>query len=357
MPSTRTYTFRNSDFVMRMNTSENKSFDWDYNDTCDQDPCPELPNGTEVLHVLYFMLFFLSVLGNTTILWVLIRYIKLKTMTDVCLLNLALSDLILAASMPLLINSQNLASCKLLTGVYQLGFYSGNLFVILMSVDRYLAIVHAVAAMRARTLRYGIMASITVWIISVFMAIPGLTFATVEIDPEDNSSDCQPLYPEDSQQMWKMLRNFSENTVGLFVGLPIMVFCYVKILVVLSKSRNSKKGRAIKLIFTIVCVFVVCWVPYNLVVLLKTLQLFLETLKTCQAAKAIDSAMAFAEIIALSHCCVNPVIYAFVGEKFRKSLHKALTRYLCCSKHSRRTLSHRDTTEKETSNTPVKSDY
>lgn len=240
----------------------------------------------------------------------------------------------------------------------QLGFYSGTLFVILMSVDRYLAIVHAVAAMRARTLRYGITASIAIWVISVIMALPGVIFASLEIDPEDNSSLCQPYYPDHQQLFWKLLRNFSENTVGLFVGLPIMIFCYVKILLVLCRSRaNSKKGRAVKLIFTIVCVFVVCWVPYNVTVFLQTLQLFVDSLNTCEASKAINSTMSFAEIIALSHCCVNPVIYAFVGEKFRKSLSKVLTKYLCWSQPSGGTLSHRDTTDKETSNTPVKSDY
>lgn len=225
-----------------------------------------------------------------------------------------------------------------------------------MSVDRYLAIVHAVAAMRARTLRYGIIASITIWVLSVIMSLPGVIFASLEIDEYDNSSQCQPLYPEDTQQFWKMLRNFSENTVGLFVCLPIMIFCYVKILVVLSKSRNSKKDKAVKLIFTIVCLFVVCWVPYNVAVFLQTLQL-LHILDNCEASKTINSTMVSAEIIALCHCCVNPVIYAFVGEKFRKSLGKIMSKYLSLSQQSRGTLSHRDTTDKETSNTGVKSDY
>lgn len=54
------------------------------------------------------------------VLWLLLRYIRLKTMTDVCLLNLAMSDLILAISLPLLAgNYTNLASCKLMTAVYQ----------------------------------------------------------------------------------------------------------------------------------------------------------------------------------------------------------------------------------------------
>ncbi|XP_034409245.1 C-C chemokine receptor type 4 [Cyclopterus lumpus] len=345
-----------------MNTSGDERlyelYSEDDNYTCDEDWGPELPDGSTVMLVLYYVVFCLSVIGNTTVLWVLLRYIKLKTMTDVCLLNLALSDLILAITLPLwAYNYPSVAACRLMTGGYQLGFYSGMLFVTLMSVDRYLAIVHAVAAMRARTLRYGVIASITIWVISVIMALPGVTFASLERNDDDNSSECHPLYPEDRQRFWKILRNFSENTVGLFVCLPIMIFCYVKILVVLSRSRNAKKDRAVKLIFIIVCVFVVCWVPYNVTVFLQTLQLVLDVLDTCKASKSIDSAVHFAEIIALFHCCVNPVIYAFVGEKFRKSLGNVLTRSLCWRHESRGTFSARDTTEKETSNTPVKSDY
>lgn len=221
----------------------------------------------------------------------------------------------------------------------------------LMSLDRYIAIVHVVAAMRTRTLRYGIIASITIWAISIALAAPQVVFASLEIDQD--ISECQPLYPEKTQEFWKMWRNFCENGVGLFVCLPILIFCYVKILMVLSKSRNSNKNRAIKLIFGIVCVFLVCWVPYNVTVFLQTLHLF-EILSFCD--NSINTAMGFAEVIALCHCCLNPIIYAFVGDKFRRSFVKILSRYLFCYQ-SRMNYSHRDTTEKETSNTPVRSEY
>ncbi|XP_036931602.1 C-C chemokine receptor type 2-like isoform X2 [Acanthopagrus latus] len=301
-----------------------------YEPTCEMDLSLYLPDGDRIMTVLCYVMFGLGLLGNTTILWVLLRHIKLKTMTDVCLLNLALSDLILAASLPLwAINAHNLALCKLMTGVYQLGFYSGAMFVTLMCVDRYLAIIHTVAAMRARTLHYGIIASVIIWVISFIAAAPQVIFASLEMEPGDPTVRCQPLYPEDTERFWKLLRNVSENTVGLFVCLPIMIFCCVKILVMLNKCGNSKKGRAVKLIFGIVCVFVVCWVPYNVTVFLQTLQLF-DLLNSCEATNNISAAMSYAEIIALSHCCVNPVIYAFVGEKFRKSLGKVLTRYPCC---------------------------
>lgn len=58
--------------------------------------------------------------GNSTVLWVLLRHVKLRTMTDVCLLNLTLSDLLVAVSLPLWAHSsQNLGLCKIKTGVYQ----------------------------------------------------------------------------------------------------------------------------------------------------------------------------------------------------------------------------------------------
>ncbi|XP_053183591.1 CX3C chemokine receptor 1 [Scomber japonicus] len=342
-----------------MNTSENISYYdyyYDYNGSCVQDLTPFTSDGSVFLTVLFYTLFGLGLLGNTTVIWILLRYIKMKTMTDVCLLNLAVSDLILASSLPLwAYSTQNIVSCKLMTGIYQLGFYSGTLFVTLMSLDRYLAIVCAVAAMQTRTRRYGITASIIIWLIAVIMATPQVRYA--DIENNEGVLKCLPLYPFEWRLFWNMQRNFSENTLSILLCLPIMIFSYVNILVVLSKSRNSKKDRAVKLIFTVVCLFVLCWGPYNVTVFLKTLEIVEILGPDCELSKSIHSAMCFAEIIAASHCCVNPVIYALIGEKFRKSLRKMLSRYLCWSYQSRGAFSHRDTTDKETSNTPVKSDY
>ncbi|XP_041844712.1 C-C chemokine receptor type 8-like isoform X2 [Melanotaenia boesemani] len=339
-----------------VNTSYNESLEYIdmYDDGfafCDQDDNPYFHSGSTVMLVLYYVLFSLGVLGNCTVLWVLQRYIKLRTMTDVFILNLVLSDLLLAVSLPLwAYSSHSIPSCKMITGVYQVGFFSGTLFVTLMSVDRYFAIVHAVAALQARTLRYGIVASIIIWEITIIMAVPQVIFASLGTVAGDNANQqCELFYPEETEMFWKKLRNFTENTVGLFVCFPIMIYCYVKILIVLSKSRNSKRHKAVKLILTVVCVFMVCWIPYNIIVFLTTLQLF-NILNTCEASQAINMAMGFAEIIALSHCCVNPVIYALIGEKFKKSLGKVLMKYFRFHYQSR------DTTENETSNTPVRSD-
>ncbi len=237
-----------------------------------------------------------------------------------------------------------------MAGTYQVGFYSGILFVTLMSVDRYLVIVHAVAVLGAKMLRYGIVLSLVIWMVSICAALPEVIFAAMVT--EDNITSCQRVYPVGSAQKWKLFRNFGENAVGLFISLPILVYCYIRVLMVVKKTKNSKKERAIKLILGIVIVFVVFWVPYNVVVFLKTLEEF-GILSSCEVYSRINMAMDLTETIALTHCCVNPVIYAFVGEKFRKCLVSMFSKYLGCVKIFQSTSTHSKVSENETSNTAI----
>ncbi|KAI4898072.1 hypothetical protein NFI96_018076, partial [Prochilodus magdalenae] len=333
-----------------MTTMDFSTTEYDYNN--DSEPCSTITSGLNrnVVATLFYLVFALSLLGNCLVLWVLLKVMRLKSMTDVCLLNLALSDLLTALSLPswALYNQgyylESDAVCKAMAGAYHLGFYSGILFVTLMSVDRYLAIVHAVAAMGTRTLRYGVAVSLVIWTISFCAALPEAVFAGIDI--EDNMT-CQRIYPPDSAMTWKLLRNFAENAVGLFISLPITIYCYVRILLVLRRTKNSKRGRAMRLIFAIVSVFVVFWVPYNMAVFLQTLEQ-LGFMETCKASQQINAALQVTEVIALIHCCVNPVIYAFVGEKFRKCLAKYLLRIKLYHPSS----SYSKASENETSNTP-----
>lgn len=333
----------------RMITTETAYYDY-------SDPVPCVTKvsllNPAIMSTIFYLVFVLGLLGNSMVLWVLLKVMRLKSMTDVCLLNLALSDLLTVLSLPLwaLYNQGhhfgNNTICKAMAGAYHLGFYSGILFVTLMSVDRYLAIVHAVAAMGARTQRYGAGISLVIWTISFCAALPEAIFASMV--SEGNVTQCQRVYPPEAAKTWKLYRNFAENTVGLFISLPVTVYCYVRILLVLRRTKNSKRGRAMKLIFAIVSVFVVFWVPYNVAVFLQTLEQ-LEIFDSCKASQWITAALEFTETIALVHCCVNPVIYAFVGEKFRKCLIK----YILRVKFYHPTSSHSKASDNETSNTPL----
>lgn len=103
--------------------------------------------GELFLPPLYSLVFLFGLLGNSVVVFGLFKYKRLKSMTDVYLLNLAISDLLFVLSLPFwgyYAADQwvfGLGLCKLISWIYLVGFYSGIFFITLMSIDRYLAIV------------------------------------------------------------------------------------------------------------------------------------------------------------------------------------------------------------------------
>ncbi|KAI2656607.1 C-C chemokine receptor type 2 [Labeo rohita] len=135
-------------------------------------PCLYEDHGASVLPILYYFYFVVGFLGNMLVVWVVCMGVKLRNMTDVCLLNLALADLLLVSSLPFLAHHARdqwifgIVMCTVVLSVSHIGFYS-VIFFIILSVDQYIAIVRDVLA---RT--YGISASAVIWIIAFSTLFP-----------------------------------------------------------------------------------------------------------------------------------------------------------------------------------------
>ncbi|KAF5904003.1 C-C chemokine receptor type 5-like, partial [Clarias magur] len=143
-------------------------------------------------------------------------------------------------------------------------------------------------------------------------SLPSIIFSQVK--SESDRWICQVGYPNGTQ--WKSFFYIELNIFGLIVPLSVMVFCYSRIIPVLMAMRSQKKHKSVKLILAIVIVFFVFWTPYNIVIFLKFLH-HLGYMKSCEWEKDLSMAMQWVETIAYTHCCLNPIIYAFVGQKFR----------------------------------------
>ncbi|KAJ0000191.1 hypothetical protein NQD34_012033, partial [Periophthalmus magnuspinnatus] len=276
------------------------------------------------LPILFTLFFVLGILGNSLVLWVIACGVRLRSMTDVCLLNLAVADLLLVCTLPFLAHQAwdqwrfGDIMCKLVLGVYHIVLYCGIFFICLMSIDRYLAIVHAVYAMRARTRSFGMIAAGVIWIAGFCASFPDVIFLQQQF-VTNTTMMCFPFYPkqdQDEKHFWRVFSFFKMNVLGLFVPLLILGFCYSQILWRLMSSRTSKK-QAIRLVLIVVAVFFCCWVPYNVVVFLKALELLDINVK-CASSQAIALALPITEAMSYSHSCLNPILYVFVGEKFRR---------------------------------------
>lgn len=275
-----------------------------------------------LLAILYCLLFVFGLLGNSVVILVLVICKKLKSITDIYLLNLALSDLLFVFSFPFQTHYQldqwvfGTVMCKVVSGFYYIGFFSSMFFITLMSVDRYLAIVHAVYAMNVRTARMGTALSLGVWLIAVMATSPLLVF--YQVASEDGVLQCYLSYNHQTLK-WKLFTHFEINILGLLIPFTILMFCYISILHQLKSCQNQKKTKAIQLVLIVVIASLVFWVPFNVVLFLTSLH-DLHVLDGCATSQQLIYATHVTEIISFTHCCVNPVIYAFVGEKFKKHI-------------------------------------
>ncbi|XP_056331810.1 C-C chemokine receptor type 2 [Danio aesculapii] len=270
------------------------------------------------LPIMYSIVFIIGFIGNGLVVWVFIRYRQKSNMTDVCLFNLALSDLLILVSLPFWAHNAmdewifGKFMCHTITGLFMIGLYASIFFMVLMTLDCYVIIVHP-HSMFSKNCSARLGLALLVWILSLFASLPNIIF-TKENFNLNNKISCQPDFPYDTS--WKSFTYISMNLLSLIFPLIIMSFYYSRIISTLFSMKSEKKRKVVKLILSVVAVYFLFLTPYNIVMFLMFLQR-IGYLFSCEWHNSLSLAMQWVETIALSHCCLNPIIYAFASQNFR----------------------------------------
>ncbi|KAF2362515.1 G protein-coupled receptor rhodopsin-like [Trinorchestia longiramus] len=95
----------------------------------------------------------------------------------------------------------------------------------------------------------------------------------------------------------------------------------------MAKREDVKKTRkqVIKMLVVVVILFVLCWSPNLIVKICKSLDL--------QTFNQIFLSFTYlSNMLPFIHCCINPIIYCFMSNNFRKSMWRIMAkRQSCCS--------------------------
>ncbi|XP_041647454.1 chemokine (C motif) receptor 1a, duplicate 1 [Cheilinus undulatus] len=320
-----------------MNDSSNESFVYDsYYDYMDQ-VCEKdgvVKFGSYVVPIFFSIVITLSLTGNILVLVILALYENLKSLTNIFILNLAISDLVFTTGLPFWAIYHiwgwlfSEIVCKIVTFVFFIGFYSSILFLCSMTIYRYLSVVHPLSELKITKSSTGIFVSFLLWGLSIGAAMPSLLYSSIVSIPQKHEHTFGCEYETD---LLKKIAVTQQNGFFLF-AFSVMAFCYIRILgKIRHKARSNTKNRAVKLVFSIVAVFFLGWVPYNVLILLRILSdNLVKPFEKCETSIQIDYAYNVCRLIAFSHCCLNPVFYAFVGVKFRSHLKSLLHRVSVC---------------------------
>ncbi|KAG8000831.1 C-X-C chemokine receptor type 1 [Nibea albiflora] len=213
------------------------------------DPCrASLPESwTLGLMVTYIVVFVFSMLGNSIVVYVVCYMKKGRATTDIYLMHLAVADLLFSITLP---------------------FWAvRRLFRLDLCVDRHFAIVRA-----TRVSSHHLLVKVVcfvVWVTAGLLSLP-VTIQKESMLAEDlDQKICYENLTGESSDHWRVGMRVLRHTVGFFLPLVVMAVCYGWTLVTLFHTRNQQKHKAIRVILAVVLAFVVCWLPYNISVLIR----------------------------------------------------------------------------------------
>ncbi|XP_073731815.1 chemokine XC receptor 1-like [Misgurnus anguillicaudatus] len=268
-----------------------------------------------LIPIFFTLVFVLSFIGNIMVLIILVVYENMKSLANIFILNLALSDLLFTFGLPFWTSYYMWGctfgdfGCKAVKFLFYAGFYSSVLFLTLMTVQHYVAVVHPLSDWE-RCRGFSV-APFIVWILSGAAALFGSYHSKV-IQEENNT------YCEFDSIPIKLLIDYLLNAFFL-IAFIIMGFCCIRILQTITKAQTTGRHETVGVIFCILLVFFIFWAPYNIVMFVRSFtDLYLIT--DCPISKSLGYAFYVSKVLAYSHCCLNPVFYLFVDLKFRNDL-------------------------------------
>ncbi|XP_070621872.1 C-X-C chemokine receptor type 5 [Erythrolamprus reginae] len=335
-----------AEFRVTLENVMNWTFDYnltDSNFSYDEYMCPQeegSPRQRLLQSVLvsfaHLLIFLLGGLGNLLVVVILWRYRRSRTSTELFLLHFALANLLLLLTFPFGV-AQGLAGwvfglflCKLLSVTKQVSFYSSSLLLGCISVDRYLAVVCAVQTFQKQRGLSVHLTCLGIWLLSFLLAVPNLLFTEVWVQSHNLSICHFREYGPHGINSW-LAQRFLYHLVGFLLPLGVMGYCYTAIVRLLCQSQRLQRQKAVKVAIAVTSVFLLCWTPYNVVIFWDTLAKQEVTGKSCTVDRGLSSAIIASEVLAYSHCCLNPILYAFVGVRFRHDLCRMLHRAGCLS--------------------------
>ncbi|KFO65914.1 GALR1 protein, partial [Struthidea cinerea] len=276
--------------------------------------------------IVFGVIFTLGVLGNTLVITVLARSKpgKRRSTTNIFILNLSIADLAyLLFCIPFQSTVYVLPTwvlgafiCKFIHYFFTISMLVSIFTLSAMSVDRYVAIVHSRRSSALRVPRNAMLGVGLIWALSFAMASPVAHHQRIFHRETSNQTFCWEFWPNPRHKKVYVICTF---VFGYLLPLLLISFCYAKVLNHLHKKlRNmSKKSEASKkktaqTVLVVVVVFGISWLPHHVIHLWAEFGVFPLT-------QASFLFRVTAHCLAYSNSSVNPIIYAFLSENFRKA--------------------------------------
>ncbi|XP_058066546.1 somatostatin receptor type 2-like [Anopheles bellator] len=304
------------------------------NITC---PPTDMPTTYYLFMFLYAVVCLVGVLGNTLVIYVVLRFSNMQTVTNMYILNLAIADECYLIGIPFLIATMHMqrwtfggAMCKAYMVSTSITQFTSSIFLFIMSADRYIAICHHISSPKYRTPLVSRIVSVLAWLASALIMLPIMIYADV-IEQKPNTYSCQILWPEAHGHLPGYTFTVYSLILGFVIPLCFIMTFYCLVIRKLrnvgpkttgGKSRGKRRShrKVTKLVLTVITVYILCWLPYWI----SQVALITSDFETC--GTRLDMILfLLVGCLGYINSAINPILYAYLSENFKKSFLKACT--------------------------------
>ncbi|CAK9300210.1 unnamed protein product [Gordionus sp. m RMFG-2023] len=215
--------------------------------------------------VVYMAIFIVGLCGNISVIYIIFKFPKMKTVTNLYILNLAVADIMFLIGIPFLVSNIALNSwpfgyfmCKVYWITAIVNQFVSSVFYMVLSGDRFVAVYLALTA--ARKYRKPFIAKVVcagVWAFSTLVMIPIIKYSRAVATNKSPYTgqylySCQVIWPEPGSV--KLLTKFDANkafTLYSFLfgyGIPVLltnVFYFFVLVKLKSIGPEVKKAQNI----------------------------------------------------------------------------------------------------------------
>lgn len=319
---------------------------------------------------LYSIIFILSVVGNGLVILTLVQNQRMRTVTNVFLLNLSVSDLLLAVlCMPFTIIPQLMRNfifgefmCVTIRYFQAVSVGVSCFTLVTISLERYFAIVEPLRSRRWQTRSHSYKCIMGIWLLAFVLMIPIAASQEVIQIGNSNRYACREIWPKNLQEV-EIAYSVSLCAILFVIPLFIMALAYGRIAyglwvdisqqvidntesiqyklskeeglgsqtTPLREGHHQKNGgdhvslrhsnlhhcvasrrRVIRMLFVIVMEYFVCWTPLYICSTWKIIHYISIHERVSNLAWSLMLLLAYVSSF------VHPVTYCFMNKNFRK---------------------------------------
>ncbi|XP_045214155.1 allatostatin-A receptor-like [Mercenaria mercenaria] len=292
-----------------------------------------------IIPIIFGLIVAIGFLGNLLVIVVIIMNQQMRSTTNLLILNLAFADLcFIMFCVPFTAAGYAIPKwpfgeiwCKIVQYLMYVCAYASVYTLVVMSLDRYLAVVHPISSMSVRNQTNTVRILVILWAVILGGHIPLLLdYMVYDYDYYGEfRSVCISKYSTSNNFL--MLKVFYGSFFMFGYVLPLSLICVLygfmlkRLLygVVPGGSQRAEsirsKKRVTKMVVIVVAIFALCWLPIQVVFMVQNFGHYSDDI-------SYIAVQMVANCLAYMNSCVNPILYAFLSDNFRRSFRKVL----CC---------------------------